>query len=564
MPSTLTITDLDVAFGARTLFTGLDLTLTDGDVTAVVGPNGSGKSTLMRTIVGELPIEHGSIQLAPRDATIAWLPQVLPHPDESLLGYARWRTGVSDADRELEASAAALASEPDEEQPGRMPLSADRYARALERWLALGAADLDERLPEVAAKVGLDVDPTRPLGSLSGGQAARASLVAVLLSHYDVLLVDEPTNNLDARGLDLMADFVCSHTGPVLIASHDRAFLDAVTTKVVELDLHQQRIGYYTGSYSDFAAERALRRGQAWEAYESYTGARDSLVAQARQRHVWAEKGHRSVSVGGETDKHIREKHRARADRQAAKGARIQRAADRLEVVEQPRKEWRLRYTITEGPSSADVVATLSKAVVRRGSFTLGPVSLVVGQGDRIALTGDNGSGKTTLLAALLGRIRLTSGQQSIGTRVEVGVLDQRRRLLDADASVLDVVRRELGHHPRTGAPWPIADVRTLVAKFGLSADHVARPARSLSMGERTRSLLALFQGRQVNTLVLDEPTNHLDIEAIEQLEAAVAAFSGTVLVVSHDESLLSGIRLTHRWHLRNGHVDVSAHLPSS
>ena len=557
MPSTLSITDLDVAFGARTLFTALDLTLSDGDVTAVVGPNGSGKSTLMRTIVGELPVEHGLIQLAPRHATIAWLPQVLPDPEESLLGYARRRTGVADAERELEASTAAMASESYEEQPGRMPLSADRYARALERWLALGAADLEQRLPEVAATVGLDVEPTRPLGSLSGGEAARASLVAVLLSHYDVLLLDEPTNNLDARGLQLMADFVRSHTGPVLIASHDRAFLDAVTTKVVELDLHQERIGHYTGSYSDFVAERARRQGQAWEAYETYAGARDSLVAQARQRHEWADKGRRSVTIGGETDKHIREKHRARADRQAAKGARIQRAADRLEVMEQPRKVWQLRYTITEGPPSADVVATLTDAVVRRPGFTLGPVTVVVGRGDRIAVTGDNGSGKTTLLAALLGRLPLASGRQSLGTRVQLGVLDQKRRLLDDDATVIEVVRRELGLR-HGNALWPIGEVRTLLAKFGLGADHVSRQARSLSMGERTRALMALFQGRQVNTLVLDEPTNHLDLDAIEQLEAAVAAFSGTVLVVTHDAKVLSGIRPTHRWHVDNGTVGIS------
>ena len=557
MPSTLSITDLDVAFGARTLFTALDLTLSDGDVTAVVGPNGSGKSTLMRTIVGELPVEHGLIQLAPRHATIAWLPQVLPDPEESLLGYARRRTGVADAERELEASTAAMASESYEEQPGRMPLSADRYASALERWLALGAADLEQRLPEVAATVGLDVEPTRPLGSLSGGEAARASLVAVLLSHYDVLLLDEPTNNLDARGLQLMADFVRSHTGPVLIASHDRAFLDAVTTKVVELDLHQQRIGHYTGSYSDFVAERARRQGQAWEAYETYAGARDSLVAQARQRHEWADKGRRSVTIGGETDKHIREKHRARADRQAAKGARIQRAADRLEVMEQPRKVWQLRYTITEGPPSADVVATLTDAVVRRPGFTLGPVTVVVGRGDRIAVTGDNGSGKTTLLAALLGRLPLASGRQSLGTRVQLGVLDQKRRLLDDDATVIEVVRRELGLR-HGNALWPIGEVRTLLAKFGLGADHVSRQARSLSMGERTRALMALFQGRQVNTLVLDEPTNHLDLDAIEQLEAAVAAFSGTVLVVTHDAKVLSGIRPTHRWHVDNGTVGIS------
>jgi ATPase subunit of ABC transporter with duplicated ATPase domains len=559
MPSTLTITDLDVAFGARTLFRGLDLTLADGDVTAVVGPNGSGKSTLMRTIVGELPVEHGSIRLAPRDATTAWLPQVLPDPQESLLAYARRRTGVTAADRELEAATAAMASEAHTDAD-RMPLGADRYARALERWLALGSADLEERLPEVAAKVGLDVELLRPLGSLSGGQAARASLVAVLLSHYDVLLLDEPTNNLDARGLDLMSEFVRSHAGPVLIASHDRDFLDAVATGIVELDLHQQRIGYYTGSYTDFVAERALRRGQAWEAYESYAETRDGLLGQSRQRQDWASKGRRNVAASGETDKHIREKHKARADRQAGKGARLLRAAERLEAVDQPRKEWQLRYTITEGPPSAEVVATLADAVVERDGFRLGPVTLAVGRGDRIAITGDNGSGKTTLLAALLGHLPLTSGRQSLGTRVRLGVLDQKRRLLDDDAALLTVIRRQLDDD-NDGArreEWPVAEVRTLLAKFGLGSEHVDRPARSLSMGERTRALMALFQGRQVNTLVLDEPTNHLDIEAIEQLEAAVSSFSGTVLVVTHDAKVLSGIRPDRRWHVVNGHVELS------
>ncbi|HET8987361.1 MAG TPA: ABC-F family ATP-binding cassette domain-containing protein [Humibacillus sp.] len=549
MSSTLTITGLDVAFGARPLFTGLDLTLADGDVTAVVGPNGSGKSTLMRTIVGELPVESGSIRLAPRDATIAWLPQVLPNPAETLLAYARRRTGVEAADLELQSASAAISS--------GAPGSEDRYAAALERWLALGAADLDDRLPETAARVGLDIDPLRPMGSLSGGQAARASLVAVLLSHHDVLLLDEPTNDLDARGLELMADFVRSHDGPVLIASHDRAFLDTVATSVVELDLTQQSIGHYTGAWSDYVAQRELDRVHAWRAYEGYAAERDSLLAQSRQRQDWAAKGRRNVAMGKEPDKHIREKHRARADRQAAKGARLERAADRLDAVEAPRKEWQLRYTITEGRPSADVVATLAEAVVERQDFRLGPASLVVGRGDRIAVVGDNGSGKTTLLAALLGEIPLTSGRQSLGSRVSVGVVDQQRRMLDVDDPVLAVVRRELGPAPSTGREWAIADVRTLLAKFGLGSEHVGRPARSLSMGERTRALMALFQGREVNLLVLDEPTNHLDVPAIEQLEAAVAAFGGTVLVVSHDATLRDGIRLTHVWSVDRGQVTV-------
>jgi ATPase subunit of ABC transporter with duplicated ATPase domains len=186
-------------------------------------------------------------------------------------------------------------------------------------------------------------------------------------------------------------------------------------------------------------------------------------------------------------------------------------------------------------------------------------VSLGVGRGDRVALVGENGSGKTTLLAALLGDLPLTSGRHTLGTRVSVGVIDQRRVLLDDDATVLEVVRRELGARRTTGTEWPLAGVGTLLAKFGLGSEHVGRAARSLSMGERTRALMALFQGREVNVLVLDEPTNHLDVDAIEQLEAAVAAFGGTVLVVSHDETLLDGIRLTHRWEVADGQVDVVA-----
>ncbi|MGO4596966.1 ABC-F family ATP-binding cassette domain-containing protein [Terrabacter sp. 2RAF25] len=547
--STLTLSGLDVAFGARTLFSGLDLTLADGDVTAVVGPNGSGKSTLMRTIVGDLAVDAGSIRLAPRDATVAWLPQVVPNPEETLLAYARRRTGVTAADLELEAAAAAVAE--------GLPGSDDRYAVALERWLALGAADLDERLAEVAAKVGLEVALDRPLGTLSGGQAARACLLAVLLSRYDVLLLDEPTNDLDARGLAMMVEFVRSHTGPVLIASHDRRFLDEVATSVLELDAKQQRIAHYTGGWSDYVEQRELVRAHAWEAYAGYAAERDGLLAQSRQRAEWAVKGRTGFKATKEGDKHIREKHRARADRQAAKGARLERAADRLAVVEQPRKEWQLRYTITEGRPSADVVATLADAVVERHGFRLGPVNLGVGRGDRIALVGENGSGKTTLLAALLGDLPLTSGRHTLGTRVSVGVIDQKRVLLDDDATVLDLLRRELGPRAAGGSEWPLAEVRTLLAKFGLGPEHVARPARSLSMGERTRALLALFQGREVNVLVLDEPTNHLDVDAIEQLEAAVAAFGGTVLVVSHDETLLDGIRLTHRWQVAGGQVLV-------
>ena len=549
MSTTLILEGVDLVVGPRLLATGLDLTAADGDVVGLVGPNGSGKSTLLRTIVGDLPLEAGTARLAPQDATIGWLPQVLPATGESLLDHARRRTGVAAADATLQQTARALAAG----EPG----AEDQYASALERWLALGAADLDERLPEVAAAVGLDVDPHRPLGSLSGGQAARVALVVVLLSRHDVLLLDEPTNDLDHRGRELVTEFVRGHAGPVVVASHDRDFLDDVATSIVELDVRQQRVGHYTGGWSDYVRQRGLERDRAWEAYAAYAGRRDALLAQSRQRAEWANSGRRAVARLEEQDKHLRERDRARADRQAAKGARAARAADRLEVVEQPRKEWQLRYTITEGDPPADVVATLEQAVVERGGFRLGPVTLALDSGDRVAVSGANGSGKSTLLAALLGE-PLSSGRHSLGARVRVGVVDQRRVLLETDDDVVAVTRNALGNHPATGRQWSVADVRTLLAKFGLGADHVGRPARSLSLGERTRALLAVHQGRAVNVLVLDEPTNHLDVEATEQLEAALAAYRGTLVVVTHDPRLVREACLTTTWHVADGRVEVS------
>ncbi|HET7350887.1 MAG TPA: ABC-F family ATP-binding cassette domain-containing protein [Marmoricola sp.] len=525
--TTLSITGVDVAFGARTLVRDLDLVLVPGRVTALVGPNGSGKSTLMRMVLGELPVETGTIRLTPPEATIGWLPQVTPDPRESLLAFVRRRTGVEAADRALDTAATGLA----DERPG----AGDAYAEALARWLALGAADLEERLTQVTAGLGLEVDPGRPLGSLSGGESARAALASVLLSQYDVLLLDEPTNDLDDHGRELIEEFIARHRGPVLVASHDRAFLDRVATHVVELDLAQQQVGHFAGGWSDYVEARELRWRQAHEAFEEYVAQRDRLAMAARRRADWADRGRRQVALGGEPDKHIREKHRARADRQAGRAAITRRAAERLEVVEQPRKEWQLRYRIDAGPPSADVVWTLDRAVAARGDFRVGPVDLVVTQGERLALAGPNGSGKSTLLHALLGRTPLHSGRVSTGSRVRVGVIDQGRALLDSDESVADLVHEQLGR-PGRGA------VRTLLAKFGLGADHVDRPARTLSLGERTRALMATFQARQVNTLVLDEPTNHLDVPAIEQLEAALAGFSGTLVVVSHDRAFLDAI----------------------
>jgi ATPase subunit of ABC transporter with duplicated ATPase domains len=247
-----------------------------------------------------------------------------------------------------------------------------------------------------------------------------------------------------------------------------------------------------------------------------------------------------------DSDKAGRKMRAESTEKQAAKARQTQRRIERLEAVEEPRKEWELRMSIATAPRSGSVVATLSQARVTRGDFTLGPITTQVDWADRIVLTGANGSGKSTLLALLLGKLRPDSGTASLGSGVEIGEVDQARELFRGTDALADTFGAAVPDLPE-------AEVRTLLAKFGLRGPHVLRPCDTLSPGERTRAALALLQARGVNLLVLDEPTNHLDLVAIEQLEQAVESFTGTLLLVTHDRRMLDTIRATRRWHIAAG-----------
>ncbi|WP_040338327.1 ABC-F family ATP-binding cassette domain-containing protein [Candidatus Blastococcus massiliensis] len=542
MSATLVARGLAAGHGARVLFADLDLVVAPGDVVGLVGVNGAGKSTLLRTLAGELPAEAGSIVVSPPSATLGYLPQEHErHPGEDVLGALARRTGVAAAQAALDDATERLTAGED---------GADEtYGDALEHWLALGGADLEERAAEVVADVAPGVQLDAPMTGLSGGQAARVGLASLLLSRYDLLLLDEPTNDLDLAGLDQLERFVAGSRAGIVVVSHDREFLSRTVTRVVELDLAQQLVRVVDGGYEAYLAEREVARRHAREEYEEFADTKASLEARSRMQRNWMAKGVRdSIKKSKDGDKHIKAANRASSEKQAAKAKQTQRMIERLDVVEEPRKEWELRMEIAAAPRAGAVVATLRGAVVRRGGFTLGPLDLQIDWGDRVAITGANGSGKSTLLAALLGRVAPDEGTAALGPAVRIGEIDQARGLFFGTDQLLDAFGAEV-------PDWPTAEVRTLLAKFGLTAEHVLRPAETLSPGERTRAALALLQARGVNVLVLDEPTNHLDLPAIEQLEQALAGYEGTLLLVTHDRRMLDAVHTTRRLRVTAGQV---------
>jgi len=546
MNATLLARGLAAAHGARQLFSGLDLLVAPGDVVGLVGANGAGKSTLLRILSGAAVPEQGAVALSPPSATVGYLPQEPDRvPGETIAAFLGRRTGVAPAHQRLDVATHALAAGvPVDGVPAE-----DAYHDAFEGWLGLGGADLDERAEVVAADLGLDADADAAMTSLSGGQAARVSLASLLLSRYDVFLLDEPTNDLDLDGLDRLERFVTGLRAGVVVVSHDREFLARTVNRIVELDLAQQQVSVFGGGYTSYLEERDVARRHARERYDQYAETREELLERARTQRAWMEKGVKNARRKAKDNDKVGRSFRVEStEKQAAKARQSERLLERLDVIDEPRKEWRLQMEIAVAPRAGAVVASARGVVVRRGGFTLGPVDLQVDWADRLAVTGANGSGKSTLIAVLLGRLTPDEGTASLGPGVVVGEVDQARSLFAGDTPLL----RALGDQV---PGWPQADVRTLLAKYGLRADHVHRPCSSLSPGERTRTALALLAARGVNLLVLDEPTNHLDLPAIEQLEQALESFPGTLLLVSHDRRLLDTVHVNRRLSVGGGRV---------
>ena len=519
--------------GNRELFRNVSFTINAGDKIGLVGPNGVGKTTLLKIINGDLKPTFGNVILS--GEKIGILPQNLNKwLDKTVYSFIEEVTGVKSAREEFAAQCERLAQDTSEN-------TLLNYNKALEQYEKFEVANFDATIKKALSRATLrDINPERRLDTFSGGQRTRIALAAIFASRYDLILLDEPTNNLDDNGVALLEDFISNSPVSFLIVSHDRRFLRNATKQIIEL-VGNKGINKYNLGYDEYIKARAKDRQTMINRYEQYEKEKKRLRRVARDAKIRANSAgsNRKKSDGDKLNEHFR-KERASSNLASASSG----AESRLQQLDEPERvedEIAIKFTFDEVSSKkCSLVSVRSLSISHDGKKIIGPVTFNVRPSDRILIQGENGSGKSSLLNLIMDNsLSYRSGEVIKNENVKTIYMNQSQTLPLENSSPLDNLRHlspELELHDA---------INTLI-RFGLDKRTISSTrAADLSGGERAKVLLAAMSTSSPDLIILDEPTNNLDIPTIEALELALNRYRGGVVVVSHDRDFVENIGIT-------------------
>ncbi len=534
----LRVIDLRKDYGDRILFEGAAFSVSPGEKIGIVGPNGCGKTTLLKMIQNAATTDGGVVSFV-GNPSVAFLPQhILDFGGETTVGellapsFVRASAQLSSIEKKLQHDAA------DE-------VAMAAYNRAYETFEAAGGYAFAGKLDALMRDLGLSaaIDLSRNLATLSGGQLTKLALARVLLQDADLLLLDEPTNNLDLTSLQWLEQSLVDCPSACLIVSHDRHFLDQITTRTLVIDPQTATVADYGGNYSFYRMRRQQEVERQWREYE---------VQQRKIRRLTEDV--RAVKQQAEATENttVNDYLRGRSKKVAAKAKARENRLNRIieqEKIEKPRDpeqmHMRLRLHGRRQYDSPLVVArdidfAYEHPILTKASFE------IVGSA-RILLSGDNGCGKSTLLKLVNGELSPAAGSITRKPTAKICYLPQQQEILDAGdgtQNALEFLRAQTGSRKWASE----GELRTFLHRFQIGGDQVFEPVRNLSRGERTKLMLAAFMSLEPDLLIMDEPTNHLDLSTAELLEEALDQFQGALLIVSHDRYFIERIAPHYIW----------------
>lgn len=507
----ITVNDISVQFGGTTLFSEVSFAINENDKIALMGKNGAGKSTLLKIIAGANKPSTGSIS-APKEAVIAYLPQHLLTKDDATVfeETSKAFSAIFKMKAEIDALNEQLTIRNDYESDDYMKLI-ERVSELSEKYYSIEEVNYEAEVEKVLKGLGFErEDFTRPTSEFSGGWRMRIELAKILLQNPDLILLDEPTNHMDIESIQWLEDFLINSAKAVMVISHDRAFVDNITNRTIEVTMG--RIYDYKAKYSHYLELRKDRRVHQQKAYDE----QQKFIA---ENQAFIERFRGTFSKTEQVQSRVR-------------------MLEKLELVEVDELDTSaLRLKFPPSPRSGQypvVVTDMSKSYGDHVVFK--DANMVIERGQKVALVGKNGEGKSTMIKAIMKEIQPDSGKVEIGHNAQIGYFAQNQAsLLDENMTVFETIDTIAVGDIRT-------QIKNLLGAFMFSGDDTTKKVKVLSGGEKTRLAMIKLLLEPVNVLILDEPTNHLDMKTKDIIKAALKDFDGTLILVSHDRDFLDGL----------------------